>query len=244
MDVNVSIGLAFLGGLGSFFSPCVLPLIPAYVSYLGGMAASEGERRPGERLVTFTHGLIFILGFSLVFVLLGVTASALGNLLSSLRDWVARGGGIIIIILGLHMTGIFRIPFLDHDMRVHSAPHSRWRYISSFLMGVFFSAGWSPCIGPVLGTILTLAVSHSSPPLGAKLLFSYSAGLAVPFLLAALGLDSLSRMLHRRGKAMHYVEIGMGSVLVLLGLTLFFNLFQSFSAYAQFFWGNTLHRWS
>jgi cytochrome c-type biogenesis protein len=235
MDSNISVGLAFLAGLASFLSPCVFSLVPAYIAYLGGRAAG-GENRPGNRFATFSHGLAFVLGFSVVFVFFGIAASVFGSLLYDVRNWVARIGGIVVIIFGLHMTGFFRICFLEYDVRIHTTPDRKKGYISSFLLGVFFSAGWSPCIGPVLGTILTLAIGGGSVALGVKLLASYSAGLAVPFLIAALGIGWLSGTLRRFGKAMHYVEVGMGVILVIVGLMLFFNVFQWISTYGQFFW--------
>src|SRR3989339_1354812 len=180
MGFNISIGLAFLAVLASFLSPCVFSLVPAYIGYLGGRAAG-GENRSGNRFATFTHGLAFVFGFSVVFVFLGVAASAFGSLLYDLRYWVARVGGIGVIIFGLHMTGVFRITFLEYDMRVHDNPDRKRGYIASFLMGVFFSAGWSPCIGPVLGTILILAVNGRSVALGTKLLISYSSVWLFPF---------------------------------------------------------------
>jgi cytochrome c-type biogenesis protein len=235
MDTNVSVGLAFLAGLASFLSPCVFSLVPAYIGYLGGRAAG-GENRPGNRFATFTHGLAFVLGFSVVFVILGLAASAFGALLVGMRAWVTRIGGIVVIVLGLHMTGILRLRFLEYDVRIHSDPGRAWGYLSSFMMGVFFSAGWSPCIGPVLGAILTLAISSGSPATGAKLLVSYSLGLAIPFLIAALTIGWLSGRLGRYGRAMHIVEVGMGVILVVVGLLLFLDLFQRISAYGQFFW--------
>ena len=235
MGFNISIGLAFLAGLASFLSPCVFSLVPAYIGYLGGRAAG-GENRHGNRFATFTHGLAFVFGFSVVFVFLGVAASAFGSLLYDLRIWVARIGGIVVIVFGLHMTGVFRITFLEYDMRVHTHPDRKRGYITSFLMGVFFSAGWSPCIGPVLGTILTLAVNGRSVALGTQLLIFYSIGLAIPFLIAALSIGWLSGILRRYGKVTHYVEVGMGVVLVIVGLMLVFNVFQWISSYGQFFW--------
>ena len=236
MDFNVSIGLAFLAGLASFLSPCVFSLVPAYISYLGGRAAGS-ENRPGDRLVTFTHGLAFVLGFSFVFVSLGITASALGSMLYGIRNWVARIGGIVVIIFGLHMTGVFRIGFLDFDLRVYYDGYSKYTrgYITSFLMGVFFSAGWSPCVGPVLGSILTLAIGGGSVALGVKLLSAYSAGLAIPFLIAALSIGWIFGILRRHGKVIRYVEVGFGIVLIIVGLMLLFNVFQWISTYGQFF---------
>ena len=186
--------------------------------------------------MTFTHGLAFVLGFSVVFVVLGVAASAFGALLAGMRAWVARIGGIVVIVFGLHMTGVFRLRFLEYDVRVHADPAGAWGYLSSFMMGVFFSAGWSPCIGPVLGAILTLAISSGSLATGINLLVSYSLGLAIPFLIAALTIGWLSGRFGRYGRAMHMIEVGMGVILVIIGLLLFFDLFQRISAYGQFFW--------
>jgi cytochrome c-type biogenesis protein len=235
MGITISIGLAFLAGLASFLSPCVFSLVPAYISYLGGRT-TRGEDKPGHRFVTFTHGLAFVLGFSVVFVSFGVTASAFGSLLFGLRTWLARIGGIVVIFFGLHMTGVFRITFLEYDRRLHGNSERKKGYITSFLMGVFFSAGWSPCIGPVLGSILTLAISGGSFALGVKLLTAYSAGLAIPFLIAALSIGWILGILRRHGKVIQYVEVGMGAVLIIVGLMLLFNVFQWISTYSQFFW--------
>ncbi|HEX9388437.1 MAG TPA: cytochrome c biogenesis protein CcdA [Anaerolineales bacterium] len=232
---EVSIGLAFLAGLASFLSPCVFSLVPAYIGYLGGRAAG-GEVTENNRFVTFTHGLAFVLGFSLVFIMLGVATSAFGRLLFDLRFILSKVGGIVVIIFGLHMIGIFRIPFLEYDTRVQQMPDRKWGYLSSALMGVFFSAGWAPCVGPVLGAILTLALNGGSISTGISLLSAYSAGLAIPFLLAALGLGWVSVTLRKYGKVMHYIEIGMGVVLVIIGVMLFSGIFERIAQATQFFW--------
>jgi len=230
---NISLGLAFLAGLASFLSPCVFSLVPAYIGYLGGRAAG-GENTASNRWVTFTHGLAFVLGFSVVFIFLGVAASAFGGLLFDMRTWLAKIGGIIVVIFGLHMIGVFRIPFLEYDLRVHSQVDTRWGYISSALMGVFFSAGWSPCVGPVLGAILTLAMNGGSVLLGVKLLSAYSAGLAIPFLVAALGIGWVSVILRKYSKVMCYIEIAMGVLLVIVGAMLFLGTFELLSRYGLF----------
>lgn len=230
---NITVGLAFLAGLASFLSPCVFSLVPAYVGYLSGRAVG-GEARHSSRLVTLSHGLAFVLGFSAVFVVLGVAASAAGGLLYELRLYLAKIGGVVVVIFGLHMIGIFRIPFLEYDARVHTAPDPRWGYLSSALLGVFFSAGWSPCVGPVLGTILTLAVNGGSLSLGAKLLSAYSAGLAVPFLVAAWGIGWVTAALQKYSKAMRYVEIGMGIILVIVGIMLFTGVFALIARFGYF----------
>lgn len=236
MDIaQVTLGLAFLAGLASFLSPCVFTLIPAYIGYLGGRAIG-GEATERNRFITFTHGLAFVLGFSVVFITLGVATSAFGRLLFDLRFILAKVGGIVVIIFGLHMIGVFRIPFLEYDTRVQTMPNPRWGYLSSALMGVFFSAGWAPCVGPVLGAILTLALNGGSVSTGVSLLSAYSAGLAIPFLLAALGVGWVSLTLRRYGKAMHYIEIGMGVVLVIIGILLFAGIFERIALAGQFFW--------
>jgi cytochrome c-type biogenesis protein len=232
---NVTLGLAFLAGLASFLSPCVFSLVPAYVGYLGGRAAG-GETTESNRFITFTHGLAFVLGFSVVFITLGVATSAFGRLLFDLRFWLAKIGGIVVIIFGLHMTGIFRIPFLEYDTRVQQLPDRKLGYLSSALMGVFFSAGWAPCVGPVLGAILTLALNGGSVSTGVSLLSAYSAGLAIPFLIAALGVGWVSLTLRKYGKVMHYVEVVMGVVLVIIGFMLFSGIFERIAQASQFFW--------
>ena len=223
---NVTLGLAFLAGLASFLSPCVFWLVPAYVGYLGGRAAGGEVPEGGNRWATFTHGLAFVLGFSLVFVVLGVATSAFGSLLYDLRFILAKVGGVVVIIFGLHMIGVYRIPFLEYDTRVQKLPDPKWGYLSSALLGVFFSAGWSPCVGPVLGAILTLALNGGSVSQGASLLSAYSAGLAIPFLVAALGVGWVTTTLRKYGKVMRYVEIAMGVVLIIIGIMLFAGTFE------------------
>ena len=144
-----------------FFRHVCFRLVPAYVGYLGGRGGRRVNSK-ANRWITFSHGLAFVLGFSMVFVFLGVAAAFAGGLLYDLRYWLAKIGGIVVIIFGLHMIGVFHIPFLAYDTRVQQAPDPKWGYLSSALMGVFFSAGWSPCVGPVLGAILTLAINGGS----------------------------------------------------------------------------------
>jgi cytochrome c-type biogenesis protein len=231
MDLtNITVGLAFLAGLASFLSPCVFSLVPAYIGYLGGRAAG-GEANANNRWITFSHGLAFVLGFSVVFIFLGLAVAAAGHILYDLRFWLAKIGGVVVIIFGLHMIGVFRIPFLEYDVRVHSLPDPKWGYLSSALMGVFFSAGWSPCVGPVLGAILTLALNGGDLVLGAKLLTSYSAGLAIPFLVAALGIGWVSNILRKHSKVMRYVEIIMGVILVIVGIMLLLGTFELIARY-------------
>lgn len=230
---EIGLGLAFLAGLASFLSPCVFSLVPAYIGYLGGRSVSLVEDE-NTRWHTFTHGLAFVLGFSVVFVLLGVATSALGSVLYDLRTWIAKIGGLVVIVFGLHMTHVIRIPFLEYDLRPQSQPDRSRGYISSALMGVFFSAGWSPCVGPVLGAILTLSLSGGSISQGASLLTAYSAGLAIPFLIAALGVGWVTKIIRKYGKLMHYVEIAMGVILIIVGIMLFLGTFEQLARFGFF----------
>lgn len=232
---HVTIGLAFLAGLASFLSPCVFTLVPAYVGYLGGRAAGL-DSSASDRFVTFTHGLAFVLGFSTIFILFGVAASRIGGFLVNAQDTITRIGGILVIIFGLHMMGVLRVPVLDYDTRVQQVPDRKFGYLSSALMGIFFSAGWSPCVGPVLGAILTFALNGGSVSTGVALLSAYSAGLAIPFLLAALGIGWVTVILKKYGQVMHYVEVVMGVVLVIVGYMLNSGTFALIAQQGQFFY--------
>lgn len=153
------------------------------------------------------------------------------SVLYDIRFYLAKIGGVVVIIIGLHMMGVLRIPFLEYDVRVHNVPEGRWGYLSSALLGVFFSAGWSPCVGPVLGAILTFAIYGGSVALGTKLLSAYSAGLAIPFLIAAFGIGWVTTILRKYNKVMHYVEIAMGAVMVIVGIMLFAGIFEIIAKY-------------
>jgi len=227
--MNVTLPLAFLAGLASFLSPCVFSLVPAYISYLSGrsLALASGGEVQQNRAATLTHGLAFVLGFSVVFIVLGVAVSAIGGLLHDISYILSKLGGIIVVIFGLHMTGLVRIKFLEYDLRPQSSGDQKRGYAASAMMGVFFSAGWSPCVGPVLGAILTLAMNGGDIATGASLLGAYSAGLAIPFLLAALGIGWVTTILRRYGKAMHYVEVVMGVILIIVGIMLFAGTYET-----------------
>ena len=233
--MEVSIPLAFLAGLASFLSPCVFSLVPAYIGYLSGRAvAITPGKLETNRWETLTHGFAFVLGFSFVFILLGVAASALGALLYDLRDWLAKIGGVVVILFGLHMTGVFRIKYLEYDLRPQTNHDLQRSYVSSALLGIFFSAGWSPCVGPVLGAILTLAARGGNVAEGIQLLTSYSIGLAIPFLFAALGVGWVTTTLRKYQKALHYIEIAMGILLIVVGLLLFFGVFEQLARFGWF----------
>jgi len=233
--MNVSLGLAFVAGLASFLSPCVFPLIPVYVGYLGGRSVASGQAAlDQQRWVTFSHGLAFVLGFSVVFITFGILISELGQLLFSFRDWIEKIGGVIVVLFGLHLSGIFTFHWLDYDLRPKTLADQRLSYFSSFLMGVFFSAGWAPCIGPVLGAIYTILWIDGSILRGTIILSVYSAGLAIPFLLAVLGIDWLTRRLAQYKNVSHYVEVTTGIMLVVLGIMLFFGVFQELAGLGSF----------
>lgn len=231
---SVGISLAFLAGLASFLSPCVFSLVPAYVGYLGGRSVASSSGGQENRWLTLSHGLAFVLGFSVIFISLGLAASALGGLLYNLRNWLSVIGGIVVIIFGIHMTGLFRIPFLEYDLRPQSAPDRQRGYLASFLMGVFFSAGWSPCVGPILGSILTLSINGGSISQGLLLLSAYSAGLAIPFLIASTQIGLVTIVIRRYGKVMRYVEVFMGVLLILVGALLLSGRFEQLASLGTF----------
>lgn len=234
---NISIGLAFVAGLGSFLSPCVFSLVPAYIGYLGGRSAAAASRGgKADRWQTFSHAIAFVSGFSLVFIILGMATSALSGLIIDNRVWLSRIGGIIVILFGVHMTGLVRIPFLEYDLRPRNTSGTGTGYLASALMGVFFSAGWSPCVGPILGSILTLAaINTSNIWQGVFLLAAYSAGLAIPFLFASTQISLVTSVIRRYGKVMHYVEIGMGILLIIVGVLLFSGRFARLASLPFFF---------
>jgi cytochrome c-type biogenesis protein len=225
--VNLSVWLAFLAGLASFFSPCVFSLVPAYIGYLSGRSLTQGKiDARASRMNTFLHGLAFVLGFSFVFIVLGIAFSALSQLLFDTRDILAKAGGVILIVFGLHLTGLIRIPFLDYDTRPQSKLGTGGSLFSSFLMGIFFSAGWSPCVGPTLGLILTLAVERANIGQGVILLSAYSLGMGIPFLAAAIGIGWVTHILQRYGEAMKIAQVVMGMLLILVGVFLFLGIYQ------------------
>lgn len=201
--------LAFAAGVLSFLSPCVLPLVPSYLAYVGG-SGTEG-RGP-----LFRNSLLFVTGFSLIFIGLGASASALGSLLRANREALTIGGGILVILFGLVMLGVIRLPWLLRDTRVQ-ARHDASTPWGAVLLGMAFAAGWTPCIGPVLGGILTLAGASGTLSEGVAMLAVYSLGLAVPFLLASLALDPFLRFSRRFRGWLPWVERVAGGLLVVAG---------------------------
>jgi cytochrome c-type biogenesis protein len=226
-SLDVSFGLAILAGLASFFSPCVFSLVPAYVGYLSGQSLTQKASDVKKiRWTTLLNGLAFVVGFSFVFISLGIAASALGQFFFQTRDILAKAGGVIMILFGLHMTGAIHIPFLDYDFRAHADVHHGGSLLSSFLMGVLFSAGWSPCVGPTLGLILTLAIERANIGQGILLLGAYSLGMGIPFLAAALGVGWVTQVLRKHSRAMHVAQVVMGVLLIIIGVMLFLGIYQ------------------
>lgn len=214
-----SLALALLAGLASFLSPCVLPLVPAYIGYLGGQAVTvPGETRTVlQRLSTFLHAVFFVLGFSTVFVALGLAAGGIGRILRS--DWVRWIGSIVMVFFGLALIGWVRLPFLYAERRLQVRARPGWGLLSSLLVGLSFAAGWTPCVGPVLAGILALSASVRS----ATLLVAYSLGLGIPFLLVALGVEQAMGLLRRMRRFLPAVQTATGVLLVIFGVLLFMD---------------------
>src|SRR5712691_10742183 len=208
--------VAFAAGLLSFLSPCVLPLIPSYVGFLTGMTVEEVERRRGT---AFLHAVWFVAGFSLVFVLLGAGASAVGNLLRDYQVWLGRAGGVLLILFGLYLLGILRPAFLMRERRIELA-RKPIGYVGSGVVGFTFGAAWTPCIGPILGGILTLAATQAGLARGTLLLAVYALGLALPFLLTALALDRFLVWFQRFRPYIIWVDRVAGGMLIVLGILL------------------------
>lgn len=222
-SVALAVSFAALAGVLSFLSPCVLPLVPSYLSFVTGMTLDDLQEGEDQRLVLL-HSALFVVGFSAVFILLGATASFLGQFFRAYEIWVARVGGVLIILLGLHLLGVFRITALLREKRMHLAEKPAGK-LGTLAVGAAFGAGWTPCIGPVLGSILTLASASETVWSGVGLLFAYSFGLAIPFLLAALALDRFLNAFLRFRRFIPIVEKTSGALLILLGVLLLTGTF-------------------
>jgi cytochrome c-type biogenesis protein len=231
MEISkIGVWLAFLAGLASFLSPCVLALVPIYIGYLGGRAAGD-ETVLSSRWSTFFHGVAFVCGFSLVFIFFNIVAASLGLLLGQFQYWLAKIGGLVVILFGIHLTGLYRISWLDYEKRIHRQGKPHVSFVSSFLLGIIFSAGWTPCIGPILAAIMTFSLNGGSLSRGVILGIAYSLGMAIPFLVAALGVGWVTLILRKYTKLMHIVEISMGILMILAGLLLFFDSFTLITKY-------------
>ena len=231
METTTSVGLfiAFTAGVLSFLSPCVLPLIPSYMSFITGLSLEEmGD----QRRAAVTHALLFVSGFTLIFMALGATATGLGRLLQFHQVWLERAGGVLIVVFGLYMLGAFSFGVFARERRVH-IQNKPLGYLGSVLVGVAFGAGWTPCIGPILGSILLYTSSQGDLGQGVVLLFSYSMGLAVPFVIVALAVERFITWFQSYRRYMPLVTKASGGMLVFLGLLLMSGYFSLLAAYLQ-----------
>ncbi len=237
---NVSFLVAFLAGLFSFISPCVLPLIPSYLSYISGLSMDkllEDKSRQAKR-ITIRHSIAFILGFTAIFVLLGVFSTAIGSLLHSV--WLMRIAGVFIVVMGLFILGAFNkvklFSFMNRDVAVN-VKNKPLGLIGSALIGVVFAAAWTPCIGPILASILFIASTMHETILGAKLLFVYAMGLAVPFFISSLSLSLFFSAFKKIKPFIKIISVISGVILIAVGILIFFNYLSVISLY----FGNAFH---
>jgi cytochrome c-type biogenesis protein len=229
---GTSLGIAiaaFTAGLLSFLSPCVLPLIPSYVTFITGMGLEEVQK---ARRAALVHSLLFVLGFTLIFLALGATATTLGALLHAQRVWISRVGGALVILFGLYMLGVFNVSLFSQERRVHIA-NKPVGYLGTLLVGIAFGAGWTPCIGPILGTILTYAASSADLGRGLWLLLAYSLGLAVPFLVSAVAVERFLDFFARMKRQMNWITRTSGVLMIAVGLLMVTNYFTILASTLQ-----------
>lgn len=232
MDISVSFSLAFLAGVVSFLSPCVLPVVPSYVAFVSGMTLDElrdGSARAARRAAV-THSVLFVLGFTAVFMTLGWAATAAGQAFAQALPWLNRLGGAALIVFGLYLAGLLRIPALSREMRVHLASRPSG-LAGSFLVGVAFGAGWTPCIGPVLASILLYASLEATRLQGALLLATYAVGLGIPFVAASAMFNGFLAGTERARKWMVPLGRVAGAVLVLVGLMMVTGSFSTLTGF-------------
>jgi cytochrome c-type biogenesis protein len=221
---------AFAAGTVSFLSPCVLPLVPGYVSYIAGqsIAGAAAPRAEILRLQTIGLSICFVLGFSTIFVMLGASATALGQLLISYRYELNLVGGVLVIGFGLFMLGVLRASWLQRELRIETAPR-RGRPLAAYVLGMAFAFGWSPCIGPILGAILTVGAASATVGKGMALLATYSLGLGLPFLLAAAFTDALLAKLKTVGRVGRGLRVVAGGVMILMGMAMLTGQLSAFA---------------
>ena len=220
--------VALLGGIISFLSPCVLPIVPPYLAYMSGVSIGEIQGTSAARRKAILAASFFVLGLSTVFLILGFTASAFGAFVLQNQEWFARISGVVVIVFGLHFLSVFRIPLLDREARMDTGDKGG-SALGAYVLGLAFAFGWTPCIGPQLGAILSLAASEASVTRGTLLLGIYALGLGVPFLLAAIFLTRSMAIMNRLKRHMGLIEKVMGGLLLVVGIALVTGLFTSFS---------------
>lgn len=228
---SLSLFIAFGAGLLSFLSPCVLPLVPSYISFITGMNLEDLQ---GSRRDTIVHALLFVAGFSLIFLALGAGATVFGQIMLRYRDVISRVGGVLIIIFGLYLLGVFNLSFLMKDTRLHLA-NKPLGYFGTLVVGIAFGAGWSPCIGPILGAILTMAANEADLGRGLTLLGAYSMGLAVPFVAAAVMVERFIALFAKVRRHMIWVNRVAGALLLLVGGLMVSNRFTLLANWLQGF---------
>jgi len=229
---EVSALIAFFAGFLSFISPCVLPLFPSYLTYITGISFKELSEPQGKKLrgLTIIHSLLFIAGFSFVFILMGASATYLGQLLATHQSWIMKVGGILIVILGIHFTGLIRIPFLQMEKRFELR-EKPLGLLGSFLVGVVFAAGWTPCIGPILSTILIYASTSQKFSTGILLLTLYSMGLGLPFFISSLAFNSFLFAFEKIKRYMRVITLSSGIFLILIGILMLTDTFRTLNYY-------------
>lgn len=225
---NIGVLAAFTAGIVSFLSPCVLPLVPGYVSFIAGRTPTDGPADRTARLSAAALSLCFVLGFSTVFIALGASATALGRLLLSYHVELNLVGGAVVVLFGIFLTGLIRPRWMMREARFHAAPPGG-HAMSAYALGLAFAFGWTPCIGPILGSILTVGAATATVADGIALLAIYSLGLGVPFLLAALFTDSLTQRLKSLRKAGRLLQPAAGAIMVAMGLAMITGQMSTFS---------------
>lgn len=232
MEVQVSLPLAFLAGLVSFLSPCVLPVVPSYLAFVSGLTFGELAERPTAmvRRAAVLHSVLFVLGFSLVFMTLGWMASAAGHAVAGALPWITRAGGVVMVLFGLHLVGLLRLPALETEMRIHL----RYRPVGglgSLLVGIAFGAGWTPCIGPILASILLYAGLQDTMAEGTLLLGVYALGMGIPFVLSSVGLNWFLAGSAAARAWLVPLQRAAGAVLLVIGLLMVSGRFTSITAF-------------
>lgn len=229
---NVSFITAFVFGIFSFISPCVLPIVPGYLSFISGLSFEElktAETLSSARRRVVINSILFVAGFSFVFIAMGASASALGKFLLNQLPLLTKVAGVVIIIFGVHMTGIFKISFLNYEKRVHvsTRPIS---FLGSFIVGIAFATGWTPCIGPILASILTLAARQETLAQGVLLLSFYSAGLGIPFILAGVSITAFYKVFEKFKIHLPKIEFVSGILLIAFGILIFTNYLSALAS--------------
>jgi cytochrome c-type biogenesis protein len=229
---NITVFAAFVAGLLSFISPCVLPLIPVYLGYLSG--STLGGDEPPPRNLVFMHALMFVAGFTFIFVVVfGAPVGFLGGVLGTITEYMVWVGGLLLIVFGLHTMGIITIPIFNIQKKLEYGHDQAPSYARSVFVGMTFAAGWTPCIGPLLGAILTLAIQGQNVGLAMSYLFIYSMGLAVPFLITAWMLTAATRQLKKLNRHMGMIERVSGAFIILIGVMLLTGTFTYFNTIAN-----------